>query len=277
MLVGSEAAALACTPEDALFWSDAAAGSRTPLCSDTMIRDSRGQMLWVTRRISFIDVPEQPLWLVSLRDQSAQRQQQEERETLVAELRATLESTADAILVTDLAGRMRSFNQRFASMWGIPEDLLRERDDEAVRAWVRRSVVDSAAYQKQLDAIEDAPLLQSSDMLTLLDGRIIERVSLPQFSRERPIGRVYSFRDLSEKIAASQRIEELSHNDMLTGLPNRRALKERLGAELAANVPFPSRLGTPADYAKLVHQIITNEMLNGEVIRLDGAIRLAPK
>jgi NAD(P)-dependent dehydrogenase (short-subunit alcohol dehydrogenase family) len=46
---------------------------------------------------------------------------------------------------------------------------------------------------------------------------------------------------------------------------------------LAASVPFPSRLGTPADFAKLVHQIITNEMLNGEVIRLDGAIRLAPK
>ncbi|MFZ2651721.1 MAG: 3-hydroxyacyl-CoA dehydrogenase [Burkholderiaceae bacterium] len=46
---------------------------------------------------------------------------------------------------------------------------------------------------------------------------------------------------------------------------------------LAASVPFPSRLGTPADYAKLVHQIITNDMLNGEVIRLDGAIRMAPK
>ena len=46
---------------------------------------------------------------------------------------------------------------------------------------------------------------------------------------------------------------------------------------LAASVPFPSRLGTPADYAKLVQQIVTNEMLNGEVIRLDGAIRLAPK
>ena len=46
---------------------------------------------------------------------------------------------------------------------------------------------------------------------------------------------------------------------------------------LAASVPFPSRLGTPADFAKLVHQIVTNDMLNGEVIRLDGAIRLAPK
>jgi NAD(P)-dependent dehydrogenase (short-subunit alcohol dehydrogenase family) len=46
---------------------------------------------------------------------------------------------------------------------------------------------------------------------------------------------------------------------------------------LAASVPFPSRLGKPEDYAKLVHQIVTNEMLNGEVIRLDGAIRMAPK
>ena len=46
---------------------------------------------------------------------------------------------------------------------------------------------------------------------------------------------------------------------------------------LAASIPFPSRLGTPDDYAKLVHQIVTNEMLNGETIRLDGAIRMAPR
>lgn len=58
---------------------------------------------------------------------------------------------------------------------------------------------------------------------------------------------------------------------MLFGMP-----KEVQDA-LAASVPFPSRLGTPEDYAKLVHQIVTNEMLNGEVIRLDGAIRLAPR
>jgi NAD(P)-dependent dehydrogenase (short-subunit alcohol dehydrogenase family) len=46
---------------------------------------------------------------------------------------------------------------------------------------------------------------------------------------------------------------------------------------LAAGVPFPSRLGTPEDYAKLVKHIVENDMLNGEVIRLDGAIRLAPR
>ena len=58
---------------------------------------------------------------------------------------------------------------------------------------------------------------------------------------------------------------------MLFGMP------QEVQDALAAGVPFPSRLGTPADYAKLVQQIVTNEMLNGEVIRLDGAIRLAPK
>jgi NAD(P)-dependent dehydrogenase (short-subunit alcohol dehydrogenase family) len=58
---------------------------------------------------------------------------------------------------------------------------------------------------------------------------------------------------------------------MLFGMP-----KEVQDA-LAAGVPFPSRLGTPDDYAKLARHIIENDMLNGEVIRLDGAIRLAPK
>ncbi|MDM0088795.1 MULTISPECIES: 3-hydroxyacyl-CoA dehydrogenase [unclassified Variovorax] len=58
---------------------------------------------------------------------------------------------------------------------------------------------------------------------------------------------------------------------MLFGMP------QEVQDALAANVPFPSRLGTPEDYAKLAKHIIENEMLNGEVIRLDGAIRLAPK
>ena len=58
---------------------------------------------------------------------------------------------------------------------------------------------------------------------------------------------------------------------MLFGMP------QEVQDALAASVAFPSRLGTPANFAELVEQIVTNEMLNGEVIRLDGSIRLAPK
>ncbi len=58
---------------------------------------------------------------------------------------------------------------------------------------------------------------------------------------------------------------------MLFGMP------QEVQDALAAGVPFPSRLGKPEDFAKLVRHIFENDMLNGEVIRLDGAIRLAPK
>jgi NAD(P)-dependent dehydrogenase (short-subunit alcohol dehydrogenase family) len=61
------------------------------------------------------------------------------------------------------------------------------------------------------------------------------------------------------------------------GTPMMFGMPQDVQDSLAASVPFPSRLGTPADYAKLVRHIVENEMLNGEVIRLDGEIRLAPK
>jgi NAD(P)-dependent dehydrogenase (short-subunit alcohol dehydrogenase family) len=61
------------------------------------------------------------------------------------------------------------------------------------------------------------------------------------------------------------------------GTPMMFGMPKEVQDALAASVPFPSRLGTPEDYAKLVQHIVVNEMLNGEVIRLDGAIRLAPK
>jgi PAS domain S-box-containing protein len=188
-LLGRTIDSLVSTPEDAMFWLEAGAvaDKRNALLeSDTMMRHAEGHMLWVTRRIAFVaDADSEGFWVLSFRDQTAQRRQDDEREALLSELRATLESTADAILVTDLAGRMRSFNKRFAALWDLPEDLLTDKNDEAVQIWMRRSVADGAAYAARLSAIQEAPLLQSSDQLVLLNGRVIERVSLPQFSRGR--------------------------------------------------------------------------------------------
>jgi hypothetical protein len=54
-------------------------------------------------------------------------------------------------------------------------------------------------------------------------------------------------------------------------------LPEEARASLGASVPFPPRLGQPAEYAALARHIVENTMLNGEVIRLDGALRMAPR
>jgi len=63
----------------------------------------------------------------------------------------------------------------------------------------------------------------------------------------------------------------LFHTPMMAGLPPE--IQESLGK----SVPFPPRLGRPEEYAQLAQQIVENEMLNGETIRLDGALRMAPK
>jgi NAD(P)-dependent dehydrogenase (short-subunit alcohol dehydrogenase family) len=63
----------------------------------------------------------------------------------------------------------------------------------------------------------------------------------------------------------------LFETPMMAGLPPE--IQESLGRQ----VPFPSRLGRPSEYAQLAHAILGNPMLNGEVIRLDGALRMQPK
>jgi diguanylate cyclase (GGDEF)-like protein/PAS domain S-box-containing protein len=238
-LVGRGVDELCATPEDVAFWREAADGSSDNLLSDTLVRRFDGRTAPVTRRVTRLALPSGPgtdvkeLFLVALHDRSAQCAAEEELEARVAELKATLESTADGILATDLAGGIRGFNHRFAGLWGMPEEMLAKGDDEAVRAWMRRSVTDPEDYARRLSCIQDSAMLQSTDVLTLHGGRVIERVTLPQCSRGQPIGRVYSFRDITERLAASQRIEELSYTDALTGLPNRHLLADRVEFALA--------------------------------------------
>jgi len=237
-LVGAQADTLIATPEDLAFWEAAADGECAPLQSDTTLCAADGRVVHVTRSIRALGGTEGTAArhvAVVVGDRSAWRHAEDEREQLVSELQATLESTGDGILVTDLAGRIRAFNRRFAQVWGIPEDLLKSRQDEAVHDWMRRSVTDAEGYQRRLQALQEDVLLSDSERLMLHSGQVLERVTRPLWCRGQAAGRVYSFRDLSEQLAAQHRIEALSLTDTLTGLPNRRALAEHVAqaSELA--------------------------------------------
>ncbi|MBK6907017.1 MAG: EAL domain-containing protein [Rhodocyclaceae bacterium] len=193
---------LAATPEDLFFWEDVAAGLTKEIRSETLMLHKDGHTVPVERRVSHVRLSDcESIYILAVQNRSEQRRIETELETLIAELRATLESTADGILVVDLNGGIRSYNQRFSDMWALPEQLLCERDDAAVFSWMAKHAINAESYATRLAAIASTPLLECSDTLVLRSGRVLERVTLPQYARGRPIGRVYSFRDITERLA----------------------------------------------------------------------------
>ena len=233
--IGKPVVELMASPEDLYFWEDVAAGHAGTIFSDSLLRCSDGIAIPVERKVSRVWLnPGEPVFLVGVRDLRQQRQTEEQLENRMAELRATLESTGDGILVTDTTGAVRHYNRRFVELWNVPPDLLDAHNDPAMFAHLSACVLDETTYTDQLGVIASDPEMQCTDVVLLRSGRMLERVTLPQTSRSRVVGRVYSFRDLTERLDAQKRIEVLAYTDALTGLPNRLLLGQRVAVALRA-------------------------------------------
>jgi two-component system cell cycle sensor histidine kinase/response regulator CckA len=122
---------------------------------------------------------------------------------------ATLESTADGLLVVDTEGRMVSHNRKFAEMWRIPAAVLDSGDDRTAIAYVLDQLKDPAQFLSKVQELYAQRDAKSFDVLEFKDGRMFERYSQPQRIAGRSVGRVWSFRDVTERQRLAQRIARL--------------------------------------------------------------------
>ncbi|KAF0142813.1 MAG: multi-sensor hybrid histidine kinase [Stygiobacter sp.] len=150
------------------------------------------------------------------RDISDRKRIELERIRNISLLRATLESTADGILVVDNSGKITDFNKRFAQMWNIPESILELHDDEQALDFVINQLEEADSFLQKVHELYSNPKAESFDLLKFKDGRYFERFSRPQLLMDKPIGRVWSFRDVTDRMKSE--IIKQEHINEITNL-----------------------------------------------------------
>jgi PAS domain S-box-containing protein len=117
----------------------------------------------------------------------------------VSMLEATIESTEDGLLVVDRDGEVTAYNQRFTEMWRIPRAIIERHNDWELLAFATEQLLDANAFLDRVRSLYGHSDSESLDVLRFKDGRSFERYSRPQISNGEVIGRVWSFRDITER------------------------------------------------------------------------------
>jgi PAS domain S-box-containing protein len=132
------------------------------------------------------------------RTNEALKQRTRELAQALVIMRATLESTTDAILVTDEEGNVTDFNDKYLEMWKIPREVLEGGTAGDVREFASRNFADPQGFFDRIAEIS-ASAQESFDLLELQDGRHLERYSKVLFVEGRSVGRVWNLRDVTQR------------------------------------------------------------------------------
>ena len=179
--------------------------------------------------VNLVDDPTVRGFVVSGHDVRARAAVELELRSTLSLLTATLDSTADGILVVDHSGRITSFNNRFTEMWRLPGSIVHGGDDAAALEFVLDQVVRPDAFMAKVAELYAQPESESDDILEFKDGRVFERHSKPQRVDGEVVGRVWSFSDITDRKRLEAELSYQAFHDSLTGLANKALFRDRLG------------------------------------------------
>ena len=198
--------------QDLFYWEDVRGGQYLEVQNqEGQYRGADGELLTVSKSVRLIEHEGAALLLVQAEQTQNERKAQDALAHTLSQLRATLESTSNGILVIGWQGRIDSMNHLFGKMWEIPDGLLDSHDDARILGFMAERVIESELLHARLGAIVDKG--ETDDLLHHQDGRVFEVNSRPQYLGEQIIGRVFGFHDITQRTLAEEALRE--SRDML--------------------------------------------------------------
>jgi diguanylate cyclase (GGDEF)-like protein/PAS domain S-box-containing protein len=218
--------------------------SGIPASRDFRILQPDGSVRWVHGRGGVTEWRGGEPAVVSgtIQDITERKRAEAEIHETLSLLSATLDSTADGILVVDHDGRIRSFNQKFVEMWRLPQSLLASGEDDEALRFVVSQLQDPDAFLNKVRELYARPEATSHDLIEFRDGRMVERHSQPQRVDGVPVGRVWSFRDITERVRLEKELAHQAFHDSLTGLANQALFRDRVTHALTRAARRQTRL-----------------------------------
>jgi PAS domain S-box-containing protein len=140
----------------------------------------------------------QSILLARQRAEESLEQKTQELAHSLALVRATLESTSDGILVTNSSGKVTNFNQKFVVMWQIPQEIMNWRNHREIIKSTSLNFKDPGTFLHRIEEIYATSPTESYDLLELANGKVFERFSRIQYVDDQNVGRVWSFRDITD-------------------------------------------------------------------------------
>lgn len=180
---------------------------------ELLLRGKDGQKIWASLNAHFIFDNDGSVKGIegSIRDITKRKNAEEKLKLSLSLLQATLDSTSDSLLVIDLYGKVSSYNTKFKELFQVPDSLFYIGEDGALLEFVIGKFKEPEKFLKKIKYLYANPEIESHDRLELTDGRILDRFSFPQIMDGAPVGRVWKFTDITERIKHEQQLNLMAH------------------------------------------------------------------
>ena len=244
--------------------------------------DKAGDERWVLEKVVSVDFvglrTEQAGYVAgTIVDITDRKRAEDQLKEALSVYGATVESTTDGIIVVDLSGTVRQLNNRFLEMWGLPR--VRVFSGASVQAAVGLmlpQIEEPDVYAARVQQTLARPEGETTDVVELKDGRVFEVYSKPQVIEGVATGRVWSFRDVTERRRFEAALMRLANYDSLTGLLNRRRFQEEMEqavADLGESVGSGALIVMDVDRFKDVNDHFGHQAGDEVLAQLGGVLR----